>query len=149
MSEHERDDIPPEGEEDVEAHLIKETLAAGAISAALFAGSAQAAHAQLPSPGGGGTAVNINPGGGTTGGNNANPGGGNAGANNANPGGGNAGANNANPGGGNAGANNANPGGGNAGGVNVDPGGGSGAVAKKKAAPAKQHKAPVAKKKHR
>ena len=48
MSDHEPIEIPlEEGEEDVEAHMLKEALAAGAASAALFAGQA-AAHAATP-----------------------------------------------------------------------------------------------------
>ena len=68
MTEHEATPLE-EGEDDVNAHILKEALAAGAASAALFAGQAAAAPQQLANPdGGAGAAQNVNPGPGAGGG---------------------------------------------------------------------------------
>jgi hypothetical protein len=77
MAEHQ--EMRPEVEgEDVEGQMLKETLAAGAVSAALFAGQAQA---QNVDPGGPGAAAHwADPGGGATGANVADPAGGTGGA---------------------------------------------------------------------
>jgi hypothetical protein len=78
MSEHEPIATPLEEreEEEVDAHVLKEALAAGAASAALFAGQAATAPAQLANPdGGAGAAQNADPGPGAAGGGqNADPG---------------------------------------------------------------------------
>ena len=69
MSDQESNQLPPEAEDpDVEAHLLKEALAAGAIAigGGAIAGTAQAMPNQLPVPGaGGGSAQLPVPGGGS------------------------------------------------------------------------------------
>jgi hypothetical protein len=47
----EKQDIPQQDDDDVDAHLIKEALAAGTMSAALFAGSARAMPVDPGQPG--------------------------------------------------------------------------------------------------
>jgi hypothetical protein len=63
MSEHEPTATPlEEGDDEVNAHILKEALAAGAASAALFAGQAAAAPQQFANPdGGAGAAQNVAP----------------------------------------------------------------------------------------
>ena len=65
MSEQEREttgnDVPEELDPDVEAHLLKETLAAGAAAATMFAGTSVAGAVVMPGPGGAGPAV-VDPG---------------------------------------------------------------------------------------
>src|SRR5215212_8622606 len=112
MAEHEGTGPELDDGDDVEAHLFKEALAAGAVSAALFAGQAGA--------------QNVDPGGGAGGAVNADPGGGAGGAVVVDPGGAAGGGVVIDPGGGTGGAVNADPGGGAGGGVVIDPGGGTG-----------------------
>jgi hypothetical protein len=76
MSEHEPTAPLEEGEDEVNAHILKEALAAGAASAALFAGQAAAAPQQFANPdGGAGAAQNVDPGGAAGAGQNVDPGG--------------------------------------------------------------------------
>src|SRR5215212_6837131 len=127
MAEHEGTGPELDDGDDVEAHLFKEALAAGAVSAALFAGQAGAQNVD-PGGGAGGAAPThwVDPGGGAGGAVNADPGGGAGGAVVIDPGGGAGGGVVIDPGGGTGGAVNADPGGGAGGAVNADPGGGAG-----------------------
>jgi hypothetical protein len=129
MSEHEPTAPLEEGEDEVNAHVLKEALAAGAVSAALFAGSAAAAPQQFANPdGGAGAAQNVDPGPGAAGGGqNVDPGPGAAG-----------GGQNVDPGPGAAG-----------GGQNVDPGTGAGLAQQQPRQDITRRHAPAAKKKHR
>ena len=83
MSEQEREtagsDTPDELDPDVEAHLVKEALAAGAAAATMFAGTSVAGAVVQPGPGGAGPAV-VDPGPGGAGGGAVDPGAGGAGA---------------------------------------------------------------------
>src|SRR6266536_1489315 len=87
MSEHEPSELPLDAEDaDVEAQLLKEALAAGAIAAGAFGATAQAMP--IDPGGGGGQAVFVDPGTGVGGAQFANPGGGGGGAQVGDPSGG-------------------------------------------------------------
>ena len=155
MSDEGTNQIPPEAEDpDVEAHLLKEALAAGsiAIGAAGVAGTAQAMPNQLPVPGAGGGAAQLpvpGSGGGSAqvpvpgaGGGSAQvpvPGAGGGSAQVPVPGAGGGSAQVPVPGAGGGEGLVPVPGAGGGAGQNTDPGGGSGMAAKKHA-PAKQAK---------
>ena len=64
MTEQERDaaDAPEELDPEVEAHLLKETLAAGAAAATMFAGTTAASANWMPTPGAGNAVVMPEPG---------------------------------------------------------------------------------------
>jgi hypothetical protein len=95
MSEQEREtagsDTPDELDPEVEAHLVKEALAAGAAAATMFAGTSVAGAVVQPGPGGAGPAV-VDPGPGGAGGAVVDPGPGGAGGGAVDPGAGGAGA---------------------------------------------------------
>src|SRR5215213_3048071 len=99
MAEHQGTGPELDDDNDVEAHMLKEALAAGAVSAALFAGQAGAANVD-PGGGAGGAAPThwVDPGAGGGGGVTIDPGGGGGGAVTVDPGGGTGGAQVGDPG---------------------------------------------------
>lgn len=105
MSEQEREtagsDTPDELDPDVEAHLVKEALAAGAAAATMFAGTSVASANWQPTPGAGNAVVMPEPG---AGGAVVDPGPGGAGGSVVDPGPGGAGGGVVDPGAGGAGA---------------------------------------------
>ena len=106
MSEQEREttgsDTPDEVDPDVEAHLLKEALAAGAAAATMFAGTSVASANWQPTPGAGNAVVMPEPG--SAGGAVVDPGPGGAGGSVVDPGPGGAGSGVVDPGAGGAGA---------------------------------------------